>query len=208
MFSQKDGHASLVSASNQSGALGSLVNFDEGLVNLFFQREQNLIEDNGRSQLSLLSKLIDEHTHAQKLMAERNRDSILTILKMSRNRQTNGAFTASAIGQLASSASSSTIPASIQLNPVVPSVSSHRSRIINLNESSSNPMVPFKSSRSRRGAMEILNIFCSEKNCTSGKNGEVWRGPKEQFGEHMRRVHKLLPHRCYAEGCNHRFNYK
>lgn len=135
-----------------------------------------------------------EHIEEQRRLVDRHREDMTRVVKMLINPQNSTTIGAVTNGSLTSSPSTS---APIQTTP--PTLPPPFSRnIINLKEASANPEVPFQSTRSPRGALEILTYTCSEKNCH-------WQGQKEEYDEHLRRIHKLQPHRCLQQGCGRYF---
>lgn len=176
-MSQEDAGAPLVEAPNQSAARAESV--AEGFANYLYQRDL---------------KQIEEQSLFQKRLAERHREDIVNVVKLLLNNQENVPSTATSL----SAVTSASVQAQLE---AIPSALPVPQNIINLNELSANPKVPFQSTRSLGGALEILNISCTEEKCP-------WRGPKEQYTEHLRRQHKLKPYRCLQLGCNRIFSFQ
>lgn len=180
-MSQEDDTGPLVPAPNQSAAM--VENLAEGFANYLYQRDL---------------KQIEEQMLFQKRMAERHREDIVNVVKLLLNNQQNaGAATAEATAAIING-TSTTLPSTssavqAELEAILETLPVSQG-IINLNGSSANPEVPFQSNRSSGGAMEILNYSCTEDKCN-------WRGPKNQYAEHLRRQHQLKPHRCLQKRC-------
>ena len=71
--------------------------------------------------------------------------------------------------------------------------------IVNLNEFSMGDDKPFQPAKTSGGAMQILNVNCSEESCS-------WRGTKGSLADHMKQVHDMQPYRCVQLNCDRSYS--
>ena len=161
------------------------------------QREMDMLEQQKRRE----QEMLEQANRKEKEMIERHYESMNSLAKMffmpSQTGNTIPAIQTDPSQMVPPSTSGSSGIKFVKTSSTLPT--SGLTKVIKLNTGKSNKVQKeFQGNKTPRGAMIILNLRCTEKNCD-------WIGLEKGLLDHLRVVHHILVHRCLVLHCGKSF---